>query len=284
MDRFQLLFLGGSGLLMLVQSIRGWRVGVIRQLVSFAALALAYLAAIAFGRFATPLLHPLGYPDLLVSVLAGSVFGGVVYLAITIAGAILCQRTDQHTLGLARLGYGAGGSFLGFASALATVWLSVMAIRFLGTVAEAEVNMAKTPAARHDGMMVSPMAAELAQFKESLDSGPAGPMLDETDPIPDRVYLILKKITAVIFNVDAMQRFAKFPGTKTLTENPRIIALQRDPGIAQEVQRRDFVALLGNRKLVDAMNDPALEEIVRGFDLEKALDYALDGKGPGGKN
>ena len=49
-----------------------------------------------------------------------------------------------------RLGYGAGDRrcWLG---ALVTVWLSVLAIRFLGTVAQAEVNMAKTPAAARQG-------------------------------------------------------------------------------------------------------------------------------------
>ena len=42
MDCFQLLFLCGAVLLMLVQSIRGWRTGVVRQLVNLAALVVAY--------------------------------------------------------------------------------------------------------------------------------------------------------------------------------------------------------------------------------------------------
>jgi hypothetical protein len=163
-----------------------------------------------------------------------------------------------------------------------TVWLSVLAIRFLGTVAEAEVNVAKTPAARHAGITPSPLAVELAQFKASLDSGMAGAVLNGTDPVPDRVYLILKKITQVISSVDSMQRFVTYPGTRVLSDNPRIVALQKDPEIARQVVRRDFMGLLGNPKIVAAMNDPGLEALVRSFELDKALDYALSSPGKSG--
>jgi hypothetical protein len=284
MDGFQLLFASGSALLVLVQSIRGWRLGVVRQLANLMALVLAYGGAMLSGRMAAPALHSLGYPDLLVSVIAGAAVGVVIYLALSMAGAIVFRRTKDQSLGLLRLGYGAGGSALGFVGALVTVWLSVLAIRFLGTVAQAEVNMAKTPAARREGITASPMAVELAQFKQSLDSGPAGALINGTDPVPQRFYLILEKMTRVISSVDSMRRFVTFPGTRVLSENPRIVALQRDPEIARQVVRGNFVGLLGNPKIVAAVNDPGLEALVRGFELEKALDYALGtGEGAGGQ-
>ena len=283
MDRFSLLFLGGSGLLMLVQSVRGWRLGVVRQLANLMALMLAYGAAIVSGRVAGPFLHPLGYPDLLASVIAGSIFGAVVYQALTMAGAVLFRRTSEQSLGLARLGHRAGGSALGLVGALATVWLSVLAIRCLGTVAQAEVNMAKTPEARRAGMTASPMAVELAQFKRSLDSGPAGALLNGTDPVPQRFYLILEKMTRVISNADSMRRFVMYPGTRVLSQNPRIVALQKDPDIARQVVHRNFMGLLGNPKIVAAVNDPEVEELVKSFELEKALDYALGGEREKGK-
>jgi hypothetical protein len=275
MDGFQLLFLGGSVLLVLVQSIRGWRVGVARQLVNLAAMLLAYGAAILSGRLLTPLVHSLGYPDLLVSAVAGSLVGFVAYLALTTAGSLLCRRTSEQNLGLLRLGYGAGGSALGFIGALTTVWISVLAIRFLGTVAQAEINLAKTPEAVRSGVTAGPMAFELAQFKRSLDSGPAAGVINTTDPLPPRFYLIVGKIAQVISSVDSMQRFVTYPGTRTLSENPHIIALQKDPDISRAVLRRDFMGLLGNPKIAAAVNDPALGELVKTFDLEKALDFAL---------
>jgi len=286
MDNFQLLFLGGSCLLVLIQSIRGWRLGVVRQLVNLLALVLAYGAAILSGRILTPILHPLGYPDLLASVLAGSFFGWGVYYGLKAIGSALFRRTNEQSLGLLRLGYGAGGSLLGVVGALVTVWLSVLGIRCLGTVAEAEVNLASTPAARRAGITINPMTVELAQFKESLDTGPTGAMLNGADPVPDRIYLILNKIAQVISSVDSMQRFVTYPGTKVISENPRIMALQKDPQITRQVEHHDFMGLLGNPKIVAAVNDPALEGLVKSFQLEKALDYALasNTKNAPGKN
>ena len=135
--------------------------------------------------------------------------------------------------------------------------------------------MAATPEARRAGMTPSPMAVELAQFKQSLDSGPTGAVLNGTDPLPQRFYVILGKIAQVISSVDSMQRFVMFPGTRALSENPRIVALQKDPEITRQVARRDFVGLLGNPKIVAAVNDPRVEGMVRSFELEKALDFAL---------
>jgi uncharacterized membrane protein required for colicin V production len=277
MDRFQLLFLSGSVLLVLVQSIRGWRLGVVRQLVNLLALVTAYCAAMAAGRLAVPVLHHFGYPDLLVSVITGALVGTVVYAAVEILGGAFWRRSNRPTLGLLRLGYGAGGSALGFLGALVTVWLSVMAIRFLGTVAQAEVNMARMPDAKRQGLTASPMAIQLAQFKASLDSGATGQFLNSTDPIPKRFYQIIEKMTRVISNTDSMRRFVTYPGTQVLSRNPRIVALQRDPEIASQVTHGNFVELLGNKKILAAINDPALESIVRQFELEKALDYALAG-------
>jgi hypothetical protein len=279
MDRFQLLFFGGSGLLMLVQSIRGWRLGVVRQLVNLAALLLAYGAAILSGRMVTPLLHSAGYPDLLVSVVVGSIVGIVVYVAFATMGATVFHKTSEQRLHLLRLGYGAGGSALGLVGAIVTVWLSVMGIRCLGTVAQAEVNLAATPEARRAGVTASPMAVNLAQFKRSLDSSPAAAIMNGADPLPGHVYLILQKIGLVISSVDSMQRFVTFPGTKVLSQNPRIVALQKDPQITREVAHHDFVGLLVNPKIVAAVNDPRLADLVKQFELEKALDYALASSG-----
>jgi len=275
MDPFQLLFAGGSMLLVLVQGIRGWRLGVVRQLVNLVALVLAYGAAVIGGRMAAPMLRGLGYPDLLVSAVAGAIIGCILYVGLAMLGAVLFRRTSEQSLGLLRLGYGAGGSALGCVGALVTVWLSVLAIRFLGTVAQAEVTMARTPAAIRQGVTVSPLAVELARFKRSLDSGPASSFLNGTDPLSERTYLIIGKMTRVISNPEAMRRFVGFPGTQVLSENPRILALQKDQQISRIVAHGNFLELLGNPKIVAAVNDPNLEKLVRSFELEKALDYAL---------
>ena len=273
-DRYQLLFLGGSALLVLVQAFRGWRLGVVRQLVNLGALLLAYGFALLCGRLATPIFHPLGYPDLLVSALVGSVVGCLVYFSVAALGRILFRRTDQQSLGLVRLGYGAGGSFLGMLGGLVTVWLLVLGIRFLGTAAEAEVNLARRDHGR-SAPPASEVAVQLAHLKRSLDSGTTGAVISSMDPIPARSYVIVNKITKVLSSVESMNRFVSFPGTRTLGENPRILALRQDPEILRHVQKHDFLGLLSNAHIVAALNDPQVSRLVREFELEKALDYAL---------
>jgi hypothetical protein len=135
--------------------------------------------------------------------------------------------------------------------------------------------MAKTPEARRTGLTASPMAVELAQFKHSLDTGPTGAFLNGADPVPQRFYLIIEKMTRVVSSVDSMRRFVTYPGTRILSENPKIVALQKDPEIARQVVRGNFVGLLGNPKILAAVSDPNLESLVKNFELEKALDYAL---------
>jgi hypothetical protein len=102
--------------------------------------------------------------------------------------------------------------------------------------------------------------------------------------VPQRIYLILEKMTRVISSVDSMRRFVMYPGTRILSENPRIVALQRDPDIAKDVGSRNFLSLLANPKIVAAVNDPHLEGLVKRFELEKALDYALAGNPPPAQN
>ena len=83
--------------------------------------------------------------------------------------------------------------------------------------------------------------------------------------------------------------FVSYLGTKVLSQNPRIVALQKDPEIARQVGKGNYVGLLGNPKILAAVSDPSLEALVKSFELEKALDYALGGDGaspgkaPGGK-
>ena len=253
----------------------GLAAGVVRQLVNFFALLLAYVAAIISGRIATPLVHPLGYPDLLVSVLAGAVFGGVVYLAVAMAGAVLFRQDQRAKHGVVAAGVWRGGVGdrisrgdgdgvdVGDGD-------SVFGDRGAGGGEHVADFGGAAP-----GVAASPMAVELAQFKQSMDSGPAGMLINGTDPVPQRIYLIVEKMTRVISSVDSMRRFVTYPGTQVLSSNPRIVALQKDPEIAKQVVRGNIMGLLGNPKIVAAVNDPGLESLVRRFELEKALDYAL---------
>ena len=72
-----------------------------------------------------------------------------------------------------------------------------------------------------------------------------------------------------------MDKFLRYPGAVELSRHPRIVALRDDPEIAEEIAKGKYLALLSNQSVVDAANDPELGGMLKRFELEKAIDYAL---------
>jgi len=276
-DRWQFVFIISAALFVAYQMVRGWRVGIVRQAVNLFALILAYAVAIFGGRLAVPVLRPFGYPDFVVSLIIGSIMALLVFAAISMAGRILFRRTNQQGIGLLRLGYGVGGSAIGMVFGFFTVWLVVLGIRLLGTVAETEMD-ASRPAPRKNIRIEQryPMFAQnMAHMKQSLDQGPTGAFVQAIDPIPERAYDIIAKVGRVVSREESIERFLTYPGAKHLSQHPRIIALQNDPSVVHAIEQRNYFALLKNQRIVAAVNDPEVSELIRKFDLDKALDYAL---------
>ena len=85
-----------------------------------------------------------------------------------------------------------------------------------------------------------------------------------------------RKRGAFFRNPERAQKFLTFPGARELSEHPRIVALRSDPEIANLIAERRFVDLLQNPRVIDAANDSVLAEGVRKFDIQPALDYALE--------
>lgn len=275
-DSWQTIFLLSGALFVAFQMFRGWRLGVVRQLVNLLALIVCYGVAIFGGRLAVPVLRPLGYPDFIVSLLAGALMALVVFLAISALGRLLFRRTDQQSLGLVRLGYGVGGSAIGMVFGFLTVWLVVLGIRLLGTVAQTEIEAAR-PAPHRPPTLAPPnqLALRIAGLKKSIEQGASGQIVQALDPIPEKFYDIMSKIGRVMASSEAADRFFRYPGALTLSQHPRILALQRDPGITREIQQRNFLGLLKSQQLKQVLDDPEVTQLVKNFELEKALDYAL---------
>jgi hypothetical protein len=95
------------------------------------------------------------------------------------------------------------------------------------------------------------------------------------DPLPPATYRTLEKLGAVAGNVESAERFLSFPGAREIGENPKVLALRNDPEIADLIAHRRIFELLQNKRLVEAANDPTLRRQVSRFNLEGALDYAM---------
>jgi hypothetical protein len=120
------------------------------------------------------------------------------------------------------------------------------------------------------------LAISLARLKNSLELGLLASVLKNTDPVSQKTYETLEKAGSVLSSPERAQKFLTFPGARELAENPKIVALRDDPEIADLIARGRFFDLLQNPRVIEAANDPALAERIRKFDIQRALDYALE--------
>ncbi len=282
-DSWQICFFAAAALIVALKAWHGWRLGVVRQAVGLVALASAYLCAIFGGRVLAPVLFLAGVPSGLSGIAGGAALGLVVYLSCSIIAAILFKKTSQQGVGVVRFGYGVAGAAIGGLMGLFVVWIAVLGIRVLGTVAKTQIEAAKHPVSSVRGKTTprpiprppGSIVRALAHIKDSLELGAAGAMVEQVDPIPGTLYAMLTKVGQMISNEQSIDRFLSYPGVKTLTEHPKIAALQSDPDIAKNLIAQDYLALVRNEHIIRAANDREIGELMAKFEFEKALDYAL---------
>jgi membrane protein required for colicin V production len=284
---WQAVFISFGVILVLFQVVRGWRLGLMRQLVRVAALATAYAAAFYCGRLVVPLLRSfLKMPDIVLSILGGALLALAIYASITSLGMIFLRRTGQQNASLLRLIYAISGAAIGLFFGAFLFWMIVVSVRAIGALADAqlrglsnsseaglhafEVRRHSLPA-REEG---STLAASLTRLKNSLELGAIGNAITRTDPVPSKAYEMLGKVGNVFSNPESAQKFLTFPGAHELSEHPKIVALRDDPEISDMIAQRRFLDLLQDQRIIDAANDPALASQIKKFDLQKALDYA----------
>src|SRR5438445_62731 len=174
------------------------------------------------------------------------------------------------------------------------LWLTVASVRAVGALAEGQAR-SRPRASAHDAQdatsralevrrrflsesddRVPALATSLARLKNSLELGLLGSVFKGTDPISQRTYETLEKAGSVLAIPERAEKCLTFPGARELSEHPKIVALRSDPEIADLIAERRFVDLLQNSRVIDAANDPVLAERVRKFDIQRALDYALE--------
>ncbi len=293
---WQLAFVSFALVLILFEVVRGWRRGVARQLARLAALIGAYLAAYFGGPLIGPFVTPfVRIPDFIMSILVGAVLAIAVYALINGIGVMMFRRTRQHNSAFLRFVYGSSGAILGIFFGAFLVWLIVVGVRSVGSLAEAPAHeqVAKemtAPAARalhavdvRRGVLNQPpdessVLNSLARLKNSLEMGAVGDVVKKADVIPTNTYETLGRVGKVVSDAESAQRFLNFPGARELSEHPKIAALRDDPTIQELIAQGRFVDLLQDQKIIDAANDPALFQRIKKFDLQRALDYSLQEK------
>lgn len=282
---WQTIFVSFAVVLLLLEMIRGWRLGLPRQLMRGVAVLAAYAAGYFGGAALLPLLRPiLKWPDFVVSMIGSAVLALVVYGVIASLGSILFKRTAQHPPGTVRMVYGFTGALSGIVFGLFFLWLFLVGIRSVGTVADAQVHAhprRETPStpASDQGLALEKFDTEtltsfLARLKNSVEMGTLGDVFKKTDVTSPSIYQTLKDAGTVSANPENARRFLSFPGALELSEHPKIVALRNDPEIARLIREGRILEVLQHRRVLDAANDPTVLEKVKQFDIKKALEYA----------
>ena len=287
---WQTIFVCFAAIVLLLEIIRGWRLGLPRQLMRGAAVIAAYAAGYFGGGLLLPLLRPiLNWPDFILSMAGGAILALVVYGVIASLGSILFKRTAQHPSGTVRLLYGFTGALTGIVFGLFFIWMILVGIRSVGAIADAQVQAHPRPQTPATNLRPDqPLALEkfdadsltsfLARLKNSVEMGSFGDVLKKTDVTPPSVYETLKDAGTVCANPESARRFLSFPGAVELSEHPKIVALRNDPEIARLIREGRIMELLQNPRVLEAANDPTLTEKVKQFDIKKALEFAAKEK------
>jgi len=284
---WQLVFVSFALALILFEVLRGWRRGLPRQVARLGALIAAYFAAFFGGKFLAPLLGIfVKMPDALLSIFAGAIFALIIYALISGIGSALFRRTSQHDSMIVRLLYGSTGAVLGVFFGVFLVWLIVVAVRAIGSVADAQVREQASDSSVLHAVDVrrrflgeasedqAPLTTSLARLKNSLEMGLIGNAVKKIDVVPQKTYDVIEKVGAIAANPQNAERFLSFPGARELSEHPKIIALRNDPEISQMLAQGQLLELIQDHRIIDAANDPDLRARLKKFDLNAALNYA----------
>jgi uncharacterized membrane protein required for colicin V production len=285
---WQIAFVSFAVILFLFEVLRGWRRGLPRQVARLGALIAAYFAGWFASKFFGPLLGTVvRLPDAMLSILAGAIFAIIIYAIISGIGSALFRRTNQHESLALRLVYGSTGALLGVFFGCFFVWMIVVAIRSIGSVANAEVvEQAKDSSVLHAVDMrrrafgeandeEAPLTTALARLKNSVEMGVIGSAIKKVDVVPQRTYDVIEKVGAIAANPQYAERFLEYPGAKELSEHPKIIALRSDQEISKMLAQGQLLDLIQDHRIIDAANDSDLRARLKKFDLNAALNYAV---------
>jgi hypothetical protein len=258
----------------------GWRAGLSRKLVSVVALVLAGAVGY-FGRglWGKLLEGPTALPIPLGGVIGGVMVGAIVFVVVAIAGHLLTRPTRKQGGVTRRLGWGIGGGLVGLA--VAALWIVGLAaiLRFGGTVGKA-FELARE-VAREEGREpgeLPTVAAEAIRAREALEALPGASVLATLDPVPEELHRIVEKAVRVFRDDEAAYWFVENEASRDILNHPLVLKVANDPKLRELASEGEFALLVRHPDVKALLEDEALFESMRDYDLEAALDYALERK------
>jgi colicin V production protein len=187
------VFLVG-GAFILVNTLRGWAIGLMRQIIGIIAFCVACYCVLTFTGRIEEFLGP-HLPAVILTGVSVLLIWIISFNVITLMGRLLFKRTRDCDSGLVQLIYGFGGAVIGTAYGLVVVFVVCGVVRIVGRIAADQVAA--------QNLSNSPVIRRISQNPRILDL--------ERDPSI----------------VEATQR----GDLLSILANPKVIALLRDPEV-----------------------------------------------------
>ena len=278
-DILKTAYYGAAVLFIAALGWSGWRQGVLRQLMTLAAIACAYAAAYFGAASAAPVFAFLKYPPQVTTLIGGTAVGCATFLGLHGLRRWLFKRTAQQKNPTIRLSYGILGAILGVVFGSLVFLLTTGLVRAVSTVAKSRLGDIEKE--NHAAPILlpedpGPLVRNFAKLGTALDEGKSGAFLQRYDAVPaTHVFATLAKLGIMISRPEAVDRFLAYPGVEKLASHPKLVAVKNDPEIADLLISHSFVRLLRHEKVLALATDSEFSALMKQMEFEKALDFAL---------
>lgn len=283
------LFWAGAAFFFLVQILRGWRLGVVRQGAELFAIGAGYALAWMVGPMAAPYMEQFGVPKALSGFAGGAAVGLATFLFITLLSGLLLKRTEHQSVGLVRFFFGLGGSALALVAGVIIFILAFSGVRLFGTLFEGRVESEN--AARRNGttLVNNPQEAQearapepawaksLIKMKQELETGLPGSAFRQLDPLPATAYQLAEKLGGLLASQQAMQKFNERQDVRAVAMHPRMLAVMKDPELVKAVQQWDYPRIFTNKNFTEALGDPDFVAALKRVNWQEALQHVEKG-------
>jgi Colicin V production protein len=252
------LFILAGGYL-LWSAVRGWRQGLMRQVMGIFALFAAGFLVLQFTDRLQDLLRS-HVPALILIPVSAVLIWIVSFNSIVLIGQLLFRPTRDCQSSFSQLVSGFGGAAIGAGCGLLLVFCVLIGVKIMGRIAANQVEIQQVKN-ENCGVFIR----NLAKLKNSVELGYAGRVIEWMDPIPKRFYQELDQYSRLIADPEALST-----SLRRIWVDPQIIEIERDPEIVSDLQRGDILAVCTNRKVAALLNDPQLPRVFAQGDLDAA--------------
>jgi hypothetical protein len=208
-------------------------------------------------------------PRFVFFVAIGIGFSAYVMLRL-LAGAILLSPLRRA--GGKRLIGGPIGAALSLVPATGLVFVVGVTLRMAGSLFSVEHTDAGV--AIEDGQSVAERPF-WARWNEAMDRDYLGALVAKLDPLAASARGAITNLLVALKDNAAGGKLAEDPAAAGVLRSDSLRDMANDPEIRQLVERGDFIALFDHPKMKQVASDPEIAKLLKGFQVEKAVDSSL---------